>query len=133
MRTINFVLLAALALVDTEILMAHHSVPVNFDQSSSITVEGVLTEIRWANPHSHFRMDVTDEEGVTVEWLVEMGALNTMKRSGFEMHLFSVGGSVAITGWPGRRDRVVFLNQAIFHNGTELICAGVRCGPEEGS
>ena len=131
MRTKIFILLTVLALTGAEILMAHHSVPVNFDQSSSITVEGVLTEIRGANPHSHFRMDVTDEEGVTVEWLVEMGALNTMKRSGFEMHLFSVGGSVVITGWPGRRDRVIFLNQALLYDGTELICAGVRCGPED--
>ena len=131
MRTIFFTLVAILALTGAEILMAHHSVPVNFDQSSSITVEGVLTEVRWANPHSHFRMNVTDEEGATVEWLVEMGALNTMKRSGFEMHLFLVGGPVVITGWPGRRDRVVFLNQALLYDGTERICAGVRCGPED--
>ncbi len=131
MRTIFFTLVTILALTGAEILMAHHSVPVNFDQSRSITVEGVLTEIRWANPHSHFRMNVTDEEGATVEWLVEMGALNTMKRSGFEMHLFLVGGPVVITGWPGRRDRVVFLNQALLYDGTELICAGVRCGPED--
>ena len=131
MRTIFFTLVTILTLTGAEILMAHHSVPVNFDQSSSITVEGVLTEIRWANPHSHFRMDVTDEEGATAEWLVEMGSLNTMKRSGFEMHLFLVGGPVVITGWPGRRDRVVFLNQALLYDGTELICAGVRCGPED--
>ena len=131
MRTIVLMFFTVLALTVTELLVAHHSVPVNFDQSRAITVEGILTEIKWANPHSHFRMDVTDEEGVTVEWLVEMGALNTMRRSGFEMYFFSVGGSVVITGWPGRRDRVVFLNQALLHDGTELICAGVRCGPED--
>ena len=29
--------------------VAHHSVPVNFDQSKEITVTGVLTEIKWIN------------------------------------------------------------------------------------
>ena len=29
---------------------AHHSVPVNFDQSREISVSGVLTEIKWLKP-----------------------------------------------------------------------------------
>ena len=106
---------------------AHHSVPVNFDQSREITVTGVLTEIKWLNPHSHFRLEVTGDDGGTVEWLVEMGAFNTMRRAGFQTHLFSVGSSVAVTGWPGRRDRVVYLNRARLEDGAELLCLGARC------
>ncbi len=38
-------------------LVAHHSVAVNYDSSRSVTVKGVLTEIRWINPHSRFRLE----------------------------------------------------------------------------
>ena len=110
---------------------AHHSVPVNFDTSRDISVAGVLTEIKWLNPHSHFRMDVTGDDGSTVEWLVEMGAINTMRRAGFETDRFTLGQLVTITGWPGRRDRVVYLNRALIEDGTELLCIGARCNLTE--
>ena len=128
MRAITLTWLVLFALA-TSAAFAHHSVPVNFDQTREITIEGVLTEVSWLNPHSRFRMDVQEEDGTTVEWLVEMGAINTMRRSGFRTDLFVVGNPVSITGWPGRRDRVIHLNQALLHDGTELICAGQRCGP----
>jgi hypothetical protein len=99
---------------------AHHSVPVNFDQSKEITIEGVLTEIKWMNPHSRFRVNVVGADGKKVEWLVEMGASNTMKRAGFPMDRFMVGDRVAITGNPGRRDRAVLLREAVMPNGDHL-------------
>ena len=110
---------------------AHHSVPVNFDTARDVSVTGVLTEIKWLNPHSHFRMDVTNDDGSTVEWLVEMGAINTMRRAGFQTEQFSLGQLVTITGWPGRRDRVVYLNRALIEDGTELLCLGARCNLTE--
>jgi len=102
-------------------LRAHHSVPVNFDQSKEITVTGTLTEIKWINPHSRFRVDVKGADGMTVEWLVEMGAINTMKRAGFDTEKFVVGDTLTIIGWPGRgRDRSVLLRTAVLKDGTRL-------------
>ena len=109
----------------------HHSVPVNFDTARDISIAGVLTEIKWLNPHSHFRMEVTNDDGSTAEWLVEMGAINTMRRAGFQTDRFSLGQLVTITGWPGRRDRVVYLNRALIDDGTELLCLGARCNLTE--
>ncbi len=101
-------------------LLAHHSVPINFDQSREITIKGVLTEVVWINPHSRFRVDVKSENGSSAEWLVEMGAVNTMNRAGFKTELFKVGDTITIMGWPGRRDRAVHLTTAIFSDGTRL-------------
>ncbi len=101
--------------------VAHHSVPVNFDQSKEITVMGVLTEIKWINPHSRFRLDVKNDDGTTVEWLVEMGAINTMKRAGFDIDKFTVGDTLTIIGWPGRgRDRSMLLRTAVLKDGSRL-------------
>jgi hypothetical protein len=109
----------ALLLLSTR-LAAHHSVPVNFDQSREVTIEGVITEIKWINPHSRFRVDVTNPDGSRIEWLVEMGAANTMRRAGFPMDRFMVGEKVAITGAPGRRERAVLLREVVLADGARL-------------
>ena len=101
------------------VLLAHHSVPVNFDQSREVTVAGVLTEIAWKNPHARFRIDVT-KDGQTVEWLVEMGAINTMTRAGFPIDRFAVGDRLTVIGWPGRRDRTMLLREVLLADGTRL-------------
>jgi hypothetical protein len=98
---------------------AHHSVPVNFDQSREVTVTGIITDIKWVNPHSHWRLAVTGPDGANVEWLVEFGARNTMDRAGFPMDRFAVGDRVEVTGNPGRRDRAVLLRE-VLHNGERL-------------
>ena len=111
---------AAAMLLSSAPVVAHHSVPVNFDQSREITITGVITEIRWINPHSRFRLDVKQEDGSMLEWLIEMGAINTMKRAGFPTERFVVGEPVTIIGNPGRRDRVVLLRTAVLGDGTRL-------------
>ncbi len=130
MLTRTWLLASALT---TTASMAHHSVPVNFDQSRQITIEGVLTNISWLNPHSHFLVDVTSEDGTTEEWLVEMGSVNEMRRAGFESDLFEVGATISITGWPGRRNRTVFFNEALVPDGTELRCIGAPTGQVSGA
>ena len=110
--------------------LAHHSVSVNFDQSQEITIEGELTEISWRNPHSHIRIEVMDDHGATVQWLVEMGAVNTMRRIGFEMERFVVAKPISITGWPGRRDRSMYLLEVTLDDGTRLVCAGASCSQD---
>jgi hypothetical protein len=112
--------LAAFLLLSSAALAAHHSVPVNFDQSREITIKGVITEIAWINPHSRFRIDVKGEDGTTLEWLVEMGAINTMRRAGFQTDRFAVGDEITVVGNPGRRDRAVLLQTAILRDGTRL-------------
>jgi hypothetical protein len=111
---------ALVAVAAAEGVSAHHSVPVNFDQSRTVTIEGVLTEIAWRNPHARFRMNVMGQDGSTIEWLVEMGATNTMKRAGFPMERFKIGDHITIIGNPGRRDRSVLLRETILADGTRM-------------
>ena len=112
------VVLTALTIGDG--LRAHHSTVVNFDSSREVTIAGVLSEVTWRNPHSRFRMNVTGEDGATVEWLVEMGASNTLKRAGFPMETFAVGDRLTVTGWPGYRDRSMLLRETVLQDGRRL-------------
>lgn len=116
-------------------LSAHHSVPVNFDQSKEASIEGVLTEIKWVNPHAHFRINVRQPDGSVLEWLVEMGATNTMKRAGFPMERFMVGERYTIIGAPGRRDRAILLEEVVMPDGghlTPTMRPRTPNGPREG-
>ena len=114
------VLLPLVAQASAQGVAAHHSVAVNFDTSREIIIEGVLTEVVWRNPHSRFRVDVTGEDGSTVEWLVEFGAFNTLERAGFPSESFSVGDRVTITGNPGRLGQRSMRFRVALHDGRRL-------------
>jgi|SRR4051812_13852064 hypothetical protein len=118
---VRFALVVAVLLTIVPSAGAHHSVPVNFDQSKEITITGTLSEAKWINPHSRFRIEVKQDDGMTVEWLVEMGAVNTMRRAGFDIDKFVVGDTLTIIGWPGRdRNRTMLLRTAVLKDGTRL-------------
>ena len=118
---VRFLVATLAVLVLNAPLLAHHSVPVNYDSSREVTVKGTLTEIRWINPHSRFRLEVTGDDGSTEEWLIEMGAHNTMRRAGFKTELFAIGDVVTVSGWPARREtNAMTLRSAVLADGTEL-------------
>ena len=121
----RFLVVTLTVLVLNVPLVAHHSVAVNYDSSRSVTIKGVLTEIRWINPHSRFRLDVTKDDGSTEAWLVEMGAHNTMRRAGFKTELFVIGDEVSVTGSPARREaNAIILRWAVLADGTRLSPSG---------
>ena len=49
-------------------LSAHHGTGVSYDASKPVTVQGVVTEFRYANPHPQLFFDVTDDKGNVVHW-----------------------------------------------------------------
>ena len=111
---------ASVVMLMMAVANAHHSTVVNFDSSREISVDGVITEIRWLNPHSRFRLEVKNANGRNEEWLVEMGAANTMKRAGFPTDRFAVGDPLTVIGAAGRRDRAVLLREVVLKDGSRL-------------
>jgi hypothetical protein len=104
---------------------AHHSVPVNFDTQSSHTITGTLTKTKWVNPHSQMQVEVTLEDGTTELWLVEMNAINTIRRLGKKMGFttddFVVGDEITVGGWLGRHSRAIYFRRATLASGKEII------------
>src|SRR6266481_4199356 len=72
--TSELVALAALTAVRVAPVSAHHSFAAEFDGSKPVTLEGVVTQVDWANPHVWFYITMKDEEGRTARWACEMGA-----------------------------------------------------------
>ena len=104
---------------------AHHSVPVNFDTQSDHTITGILKKTKWVNPHSQMQVEVRKDDGTTEMWLVEMNAINTIRRLGKKMGFttddFVVGDEITIGGWLGRHDRSIYFRRATLASGKEII------------
>ena len=48
-------------------LFAHHGTGVSYHMDKRVTLKGVATEFRMANPHCQLYFDVTDESGKAVK------------------------------------------------------------------
>lgn len=101
-------------------VLAHHSTAVNFNRNSEISVEGVIIEYRFQNPHVQILLDVTNDDGEVERWMVEMSAKNQLLRSGWKGDEFVVGTRITVFGSEGCRPRSMLLRRAIMPDGTEL-------------
>jgi hypothetical protein len=101
MRRSIALLIATLALLAVPIL-AHHSFSAEFDGSKSVTLEGVVTRIDWANPHVYFFIDVKDGNGVTANWGCETSGPNQLIRQGWRRDSMKIGDKVTVRGYLAR-------------------------------
>ena len=80
---------------------AHHSRAM-FDTDTLISVEGVVTEVQWRNPHMWVRLDVPGEKGKIESWGFEGAAAASMVASGISPQILKVGNKVKIIAHPAR-------------------------------
>ena len=93
------ILFAALALAAALPLAAHHSFAAEFDGSKAVRLEGKLTKIEWTNPHSYFYLDVTDKNGIVINWGCEAGAPGALSRRGFKRGDIKLGDALIVDGY----------------------------------
>ena len=55
-------------------IFAHHGTNISYDRSKPVTLKGVVTEFRFANPHPQLYVDVTDSAGKVTNWGCEIAA-----------------------------------------------------------
>src|SRR5689334_21256623 len=60
----------AMILVVCGSALAHHG-NVAYDEQHPTTINGVVTEFVWSNPHCQIYLDVKDKKGNVVNWGVE--------------------------------------------------------------
>jgi len=81
---------------------AHHSASGLFDLAKTVSVEGVVTEVWFQNPHSRYYMSVKDDNGDTSLWEVETMSPNWFIRRGWDEDTVTVGMHIRAEGPPAR-------------------------------
>lgn len=95
---------------------AHHSTVANFTREV-ISVDGVIEQVRFQNPHASVLIRHTDEAGKDIYWLVETAAKTTLQRKGITLDVLAIGSKVTATGLKGRRANTMYLQEIAFEDG----------------
>ena len=90
---------AAAIFATTAPVNAHHAFSAEFDADKPIDLEGVVTKIKWVNPHSWLYFTVKENDGTTTHWGVEFGAPNQLARIGLTKADVAPGSKVRIKGY----------------------------------
>ncbi|MGI9258503.1 MAG: DUF6152 family protein [Gammaproteobacteria bacterium] len=99
----SLALAGAIALV-TAVADGHHAYDANYGQDNG-SIEGVVVEVFWGNPHVHYYLEVTSDDGTTMLWDVESENLGVMAREGWTSETLQLGDHVRVSGRLGREGR----------------------------
>jgi len=80
--------------------VAHHSFSM-FDTGKQVTLNGVVTQFEWTNPHAYIEIDVPGEGGAK-HWSVEMGSPSILMQSGWKFKDLKAGDKITVTLIPLR-------------------------------
>ena len=83
---------------------AHHSGTM-FDDKKQVTVEGVVKEFQYTNPHSWLLVDVKNPDGTITTWGFEAEGPSTLMQAKIRRSDFAPGVKITITGFPMRDGR----------------------------
>ena len=97
-------------------LFAHHG-NASYGNAKQLTVKGTVTEWIWLNPHTLLKIEVKDEEGKVVNWVVEWSAPSSLINFGINKQTFKPGDEVTVVmitpdngATVGRIQRVMLAN-----------------------
>lgn len=118
-RGLCFGLLLAGSAVPT---LAHHST-LAFDGEHGTTLQGVVTEYDWRNPHSHIYLDVKDDAGMIEHWIIETESLILLRRLGWSKDMLEPGDPILAVGARAKNGSYLMRCREIdLPDGRELNC-----------
>jgi hypothetical protein len=89
------VLTAGVLAVAAHSALAHHSVAGEFDVRKIVKLNGVVSDVEWANPHIYIHLDVKDVAGSTTTWRLESVPVAMMRKAGLSKILLLANGQSA--------------------------------------
>jgi hypothetical protein len=90
----------AVAIAARPTISAHHSLAAEFETDRMVTITGVISEMKWTNPHAWLYIDVKDDKGQVRNWAVEFGSPNALYRRGWRQTDLPPKDTVTVTGYP---------------------------------
>lgn len=113
-----------LALLISTYAQAHHARFGFFSRDATVEIEGVVTELSWANPHVRLEIDVTNAAGEVESWHAELAALSSFRNRGITEPFVAVGEQIALFGSPSSQGiKEIAPKNLLREDGTEVILA----------
>jgi hypothetical protein len=111
-------------------LLAHHSFSAEFDAGKPVTLDGIVKQMEWVNPHSWIHIEVTRADGTVEEWKVEGGAPSALLRRGWNRDSLPPGAHITVRGFRAK-DGSLRLNarDITFPDGKTLNLASSQIDP----
>ena len=102
-------------------LLAHHGNAV-YDDTKTITLKGTVTQWVWANPHCILHLNVTDDRGQVVSWIVETENPTSMFNIGWTKTSFNPGDQVIVTALQVKNGKPIGrIVDALLPSGQKLV------------
>ena len=115
-----FILVLAISTISVPVF-AHHGNAV-YDDTKTITLKGTVTQWVWANPHCILHLDVTDDSGQVVSWIVETENPTSMFNIGWTKTSFNPGDHVTVTALQVKNGKPIGrIVDALLPGGQKLI------------
>ena len=107
--------------------IAHHSFAM-FDDTKTVTLQGMVKEFEWVNPHSWLRVTVNDEKtGKPAVWALELSSPSRLVTMGMHADSVKPGIAVSVTFHPMKDGtRGGQFMQATLPGGKQIIRANAR-------
>ena len=127
------IVVIGLALMAPRSSLAHHSRAM-FDIAKNVTYQGIVTEYRWQNPHSHIVIavgaDARDSSTVGT-WDIEASSINLMVSEGWNATTYKPGDPITVVAHPMKNgSKGALLFYAIRPDGSRLYRAQHRYASE---
>lgn len=120
------ILFAGAACLALELAHTHHSSVGIYDEENLVEIEGVVTSVRWRNPHPFYTVEVEDGNGGTVAWQVETGSISTLRLRGVDRDFIQVGDRVRLAGQSSLRGLAeMFAQNMLLDDGREVLLRAV--------
>lgn len=83
-------------------VVTHHAFSAEFDANRPVHLEGTVVKMEWINPHAWVHVEVTEDDGGKVVWMVEGGTPNTLFRRGFSKSSLTPGTEIVVDGYQAK-------------------------------
>jgi uncharacterized protein DUF6152 len=113
---------AAVALLLTMPVSAHHAFAAEYDEKKLVTVSGTVTGFQWTNPHAWLYVRGPDESGTLISWGFEMGSPGGLLRRGWKRGELKKGDRITVDGYTSKnRANVANARTVTLPNGRKLF------------
>ena len=93
----------------------------HFDRDQEVTIEGVIRDFKFVNPHGRLLLDVINESGGAEVWDCELNVAASAARNGWTTDLFQAGQRITVKGLAARRnERECYYQSGVLSDGTRI-------------